>query len=252
MSIRKRRPGFGSKHKKRVVKKSVKKVKLSKALKTMAKKYGVRVTLKRGDKRVEKPEKLLKKQILMAKKKRKEMKKKTDMKKKTRKTVRKVKRKTTKRRVKKVKFGKLEVPAGMKSVSEMRDQARFLGREPRPLLIAPLGPPQPWLLKDETPAYSGTPAYGRRRKRRTTRINYGFGSSDSLAGRRVNPSGYLSTWYGFPRTAPPSWNPLLLQGGNNFREGVNDPTLSNVGTAFGRKRRTSRKSTRKSKSKRRR
>ncbi len=54
-----------------------------------------------------------------------------------------------------------------------------------------------------------------------------FGS-DSLKGRTVNPSGYLSTWHGQPRIIPPSWNPLLLQGNNTFREGVNSPKLSNV------------------------
>jgi len=244
MSVRKRRPGFGAKHKKRVVKKSTKKPKLSKTLKSQAKRHGVRVTLKRNGKRVEKTEKLLKKQIKMAMKRKLAKKKLASKKKKTvRKVKRKVKRKTVRKSKRKTKrksskFGKLEVPAGMKSVSQMRDQARFLGREHRPLLIAPHGPPKRWLLKDETPAYSGAPAFGKNLRKR----NYGFGNS--LAGKRVNPSGYLSTWYGAPRVVPPAWNSLLLQGQNNFREGINDPTLSNVGTGYGRKRR---KTTRKPK-----
>ena len=53
-----------------------------------------------------------------------------------------------------------------------------------------------------------------------------FGSS--LDDKYVNPSGYLSTWYGQPRVIPPSWDPLLLQGQNTFRQGINNPTLSQV------------------------
>ena len=150
-----------------------------------------------------------------------------------------VKRKTQR----KSQFGKLEVPRGVRPVSTFR-------KTNRPLLISPHGPAQPWLLQDETPAYSGAPSFGRRRRakmgthddedtddesemefgRRRRRAKMG-----TLEGKRVNPSGYLSTWNGFPRTPPPSWNPLLLQGQNNFLEGVNDPRLSNVG--FGRRRR---------------
>jgi len=53
-----------------------------------------------------------------------------------------------------------------------------------------------------------------------------------LAKQKVNPSGYIATWYGQPRTAPPSWNPLLMQGGNIYPEGIDSPRLSNV-VAFG-------------------
>jgi len=211
------RSRFGAK--KRVVRKTTTRKVVPKTLKTQAKKHGIKLTVKRGDKRVPKSATILRKQL------------KTKMK--TKKSSSKSSRTKPKRKsVRKTRFGKLEVPTGMKSVSKIRDQSRFLGREPRPLLVAPFGPPQRWLLKDETPAYSGAPAFGRRTRR--TRRNYGFGAADSLEGKRVNPSGYLSTWYGAPRVAPPSWNYNLLQGSNNFREGVNSPTLSNVGTGFGK------------------
>lgn len=195
-------------------------VKPSKALRDQARKHGVKLMHKRNGKRVYKSESVIRKQLKSKMRKPKVVRKSVH---KRRKPVRKT-----------VRFGQLTVQPGMRSVAEIRDNSRFNGREHRPLLIAPFGPPQPWLLKDETPAYSGAPsAFGRRRRR-----NFRFGNeSNSLAGRRVNPSGYLSTWYGFPKIVPPRWNPLLLQGGNNFREGVNDPTLSNVGTAFGKSRR---------------
>ena len=62
-----------------------------------------------------------------------------------------------------------------------------------------------------------------------------FGRS-SLAGRKVTPAGYLAIQYGQPRTVPPSWNPLLLQGNNNFVTSPGYPTLSDV-SAFGARRR---------------
>ena len=104
-------------------------------------------------------------------------------------------------------FGKLTVPTGMRPVSDFR-------KTRRPFTIMPFGPSGRWLENGHAGAgSSGAPMQ--------------FGS-DSLKGRTVNPSGYLSTWNGQPRIIPPSWNPLLLQGNNTFREGVNSPKLSNV------------------------
>lgn len=88
------------------------------------------------------------------------------------------------------------------------------------LLIMPFGPGGRWLEQGHEGAASSAAAQ--------------FGSA-SLAGRNVNPSGYLSTWYGQPRTPPPSWNPLLLQGHNTFREGIDSPRLSNVVSGFGKR-----------------
>jgi len=225
---------FGKK-KRKVKKKITRKIKkLPASLKKEAKKCNIRLTRKVGGKRVYKSEKMLKQQIKNKQKNKKSKIKKT----------------------RKSRFGKLEVSSRMRPVSSFRQTNR-------PLLIAPNGPSQPWLLPDETPAYSSAPSFGRRRnkgrkqtrkprKSRKSRKSHeddeeemDFGRRlrqrvrmGTLAGKRVNPSGYLSTWHGFPRTPPPSWNPLLLQGGNNFRTGVNDPSLTNVG--FGRRRRTRR------------
>ena len=87
----------------------------------------------------------------------------------------------------------------------------------RDLLIMPFGPGGQWLEAGHEGAASSAAAFG----------------SNSLKGRSVNPSGYLSTWYGQPRVAPPSWNSLLLQGHNTFREGIDSPMLSNV-VSFGK------------------
>lgn len=96
----KRRKTVSKAPKRKVVRK-----KLPKALKTMAKKHGVRVTMKRGDKRVEKSEKVLKAQIKMAMK-REMAKKKASERRVKRKTVHKAPKR--KRRVKRTvaKFGK--------------------------------------------------------------------------------------------------------------------------------------------------
>lgn len=106
-------------------------------------------------------------------------------------------------------FGNLDVQSGMRPVSDFRK-----ARGNRPFTIMPFGPPQPWLEKGPEAAQS-TAAFG-----------------NSLRDKYVNPSGYLSTWYGQPRVIPASWNPLLLQGNNIFREGIDNPTLSQV--MFGR------------------
>jgi len=108
-------------------------------------------------------------------------------------------------------FGALEVPNGMTPVSNFK-------RSNNPLLIMPFGPGGQWLEKGHEGAASSGVAFGKRAR---------FGNM-SLEGKTVNPSGYLSTWNGQPRIAPPSWNPLLLQGNNVFREGINSPMLSNV------------------------
>lgn len=86
----------------------------------------------------------------------------------------------------------------------------------QPFLINPFGPPQPWLVNREPEgAASSLPPPGSR-----------FGNS--LADKYVNPSGYLATWHGSPRIVPPSWNPLLYQGNDGFREGIDNPNLSQV------------------------
>lgn len=129
-------------------------------------------------------------------------------------------------------FGALDVPNGMRSVSSYRRAGTYN----RPFLMMPYGPPQRWLEQtngQQGPASSkppnskgaGNPLGGSPRGRRP---GSNYGSSRSLKGKYVNPSGYLSTWYGQPRTPPPSWNPLLLQGQNTFRQGINSPRLSNV------------------------
>lgn len=102
-------------------------------------------------------------------------------------------------------FGALTVPNGMRPVSDFR-------KTQNPLLIMPFGPGGKWLESGHEGAASSAAA--------------GFGKS--LEGRTVNPSGYLSTWYGQPRISPPSWNSLLLQGQNTFREGINSPMLKDV------------------------
>jgi hypothetical protein len=209
MSIRRKsgrsRPSSSFGKKKRKTTKTGSKVtkRPSATLRRQAKKLRINITLKRGTKRVYKTEVVLKRQI----------KKKMKMK------------PTLKRPVK-------------------RRKRSMFGSTHRPLLISPHGPPQPWLLKDETPAYSEAPAFGMRkpsaaqtkRLQKLQRLIRRSRFGNSLEGKRVNPSGYLSTWNGFPRTPPPSWNPLLLQGNNNFREGINSPSLSNVGSRFGKKR----------------
>ena len=110
-------------------------------------------------------------------------------------------------------FGALETPPGMRSVSSFRKAGQYN----RPFLEMPFGPPQPWLTSSPQGAASSSVEFGRQR----------FGSN-SLKDRYVNPSGYLSTWYGQPRTPPASWNPLLLQGNNTFRQGINNPKLNQV------------------------
>ena len=105
-------------------------------------------------------------------------------------------------------FGALIVPSGMRPVSSFRNQDR-------PLLTAPFGPIQPWMAQGHEGAASS-----------------GFGSS-SLAGRKVNPSGYLALRNAQPRSLPPSWNPLLMQGGNYYVQGDNTPMLSSVVSKFG-------------------
>ena len=128
-------------------------------------------------------------------------------------------------------FGALDVPNGMRSVSSYRKAGTYN----RPFLMMPFGPPQRWMEKppggQQGPSSSMAPPNQRRSK---------YGSSRSLKGKYVNPSGYLATWYGQPRTPPPSWNPLLLQGQNTFRQGIDSPRLSNVvvpQSNFGRRRR---------------
>lgn len=106
-------------------------------------------------------------------------------------------------------FGALDVPMGMRPVSDFR-------RQTRPLITMPFGPPQPWMERGHEGAASSA----------------GFGSS--LAGRKVNQSGYLSLWNAQPRSIAPSWNPLLMQGGNMYVQGDNSPTLGDVVTKFGR------------------
>lgn len=101
-------------------------------------------------------------------------------------------------------FGKLEVPPGMKPVSKFRVGARH-----QPNLIAPFGPPQPWIVAGNPGAASSNP-------------------SNSF-GQKINQSGYLSLWDGGqPITKPPAWNSLLRQGHNTFSMNVNGPTLSDV------------------------
>jgi len=158
-------------------------MKIPVALKKLAKKHKVKLTLKKNGKRIYKTEKVIRKQI------------KKKIKKKSKKT--------------KVKFGELSVPNGMKTVSQVREGSRGSN----PLLIAPFGPRQPWLIPREQPAYSGVPG-------NNNKVNKTYG---------VTPSGYLSLWNGgYPRVPPPRWNPLLLQGGNNFPMGKNYPKLSDV------------------------
>lgn len=127
-------------------------------------------------------------------------------------------------------FGKLEVPAGVRPVSDYRGAPSN-----RPLITMPFGPPQPWIMKPPQEAAESTlpSQYGRRQRRRQ-----GFGFS-KLNDQYVNPSGYLSTWYSHPMPPPPSWNPLLRQGGNMYNTDVSYPKLSNVlvPNSYGRRRR---------------
>lgn len=118
-------------------------------------------------------------------------------------------------------FGKLSVPAGMKPVSDFR-------RNSGNLLIAPFGSAGQWIEQGhEGAASSGASSSS-------------FGEVKSLKGVKVNPNGYLSLWNGAPITKPPSWNPLLLQGQNNFVEGINSPMLQDVvsGSKWGAKKYT--------------
>lgn len=118
-------------------------------------------------------------------------------------------------------FGALNVPGSMKPVSSYR-------QTDNPLLIMPFGPGGRWLENGPEGAASSGAMFGRRRRKSVKAPRRTRFGDNSLAGRRVNPSGYLSTWYGQPRIPPASWNPLLLQGHNTFREGINSPMLSNV------------------------
>lgn len=97
------------------------------------------------------------------------------------------------------KFGKLSVPPGMRPVSSYR-------RTDNPLLTMPFGPPRPWMAKGHE----------------------GGASSAAAFGQKVNQSGYLSLWNAQPRSLPPSWNSLLLQGGNVYRQEPNSPGLHDV------------------------
>ena len=120
-------------------------------------------------------------------------------------------------------FGALDVPPSMRPVSSFREAGQFN----RPFTIMPFGPPGRWLEPGPQAASStsaNSSSYGRIRRGRNR-----FGNN-SLADKYVNPSGYLSTWYGQPRALPPSWNYLLLQGNNTFREGIDNPKLSQVMT----------------------
>ena len=144
-------------------------------------------------------------------------------------------RKTKTRRTK---FGALTVPSGMRPVSTFR-------RTNNPFLIMPFGPPGRWLESGPQGAASSS-AYGRRNlfgsgriggvapnlneilNQRLQRTRFGSLAGSHVNPSHLNPSGYLSTWYGQPRIVPPSWNPLLFQGDNAFREGINSPLLSNV------------------------
>jgi len=114
-------------------------------------------------------------------------------------------------------FGKLVVPQGMRPVSDFR-------RSNRPLITMPFGPPGRWLV----PGHEGAAS------------SAAFGSKwpSSLAGRKVNQSGYLSLWDAQPRSLAPSWNPLLMQGGNMYVQSPNGPTLADVvpASGFGRQR----------------
>lgn len=81
----------------------------------------------------------------------------------------------------------------------------------QPFTLMPFGPPGPWIEQPPQAPQSS-----------------GFGSAARDNQMYVNPSGYLSLWYGAPNNIPPSWNPLLRQGNNIFQMGINDPKLSNV------------------------
>jgi hypothetical protein len=107
-------------------------------------------------------------------------------------------------------FGALHVPSGMRPVSDFRRNGMN-----QPFIINPYGPPQPWIVqREEPPSSNGEPPRSR------------FGNS--LENKHVNTSGYLSMWNGHPRNIPVSWNPLLYQGGDGFRTGINNPRLSQV------------------------
>jgi hypothetical protein len=116
----------------------------------------------------------------------------------------------------------------------------------RPLLISPHGPAGQWIVEQEISASSsGEPPASRfgsggrrntkpRKKVFRVPVAY-FGQSvnkdgeETITIKGVTPSMYLSFWDGGqPRMPPPSWNPLLLQGRNNFPVEPNYPTLSDV------------------------
>lgn len=115
-------------------------------------------------------------------------------------------------------FGALEVPSGMRPVSSFRGSSK-------PLLTMPYGPGGQWLAGSHEGAASSGEAM--------------FGSS--VSDHNVTQSGYLSLWDAQPRSLPPSWNPLLLQGGNVYKQRDNSPLLSSVVpvSSFGRVRRVS-------------
>jgi hypothetical protein len=115
-------------------------------------------------------------------------------------------------------FGALNVPSGMRPVSDYRRAGMD-----RPFIINPYGPPQPWITQREEAPSSSLPEP---RSRFGSRFRSRFGNS--LADKTVNPSGYLSTWYAHPRNIPTSWNPYLYQGGDGFRSSLNSPTLRQV------------------------
>ena len=104
-----------------------------------------------------------------------------------------------------LKFGKLSVPKGMRPVSDFRKTSN-------PLVTMPFGPPQPWLAKGHEGA-----------------------ASSAAFGQNVNQAGYLSLWNAQPRSIAPSWNTLLMQGGNMYSQNPNSPRLSDVVVSkFGR------------------
>lgn len=110
-----------------------------------------------------------------------------------------------------------------------------------PYIMMPYGPGGQWLVEGHEANASGS-APSSNFGRCTTKGCNSFGMP------RVTPAGYLSIWGGEPRVAPPSWNPLLLQGQNIFAPGINYPSLSDV-TNFGRKRKSKGKTSKKSRSK---
>ena len=107
------------------------------------------------------------------------------------------------------------------------------------LLIAPQGPPRPWLCNKfgaaATSAARTSAALGAAAAPRASGCNV-----SAPSGLSYNPNGYEALWNGGePFTAPPSWNPLLLQGNTFIPMGLNSPKLSGIScnSAFGRRKR---------------